>query len=122
MSLRERELMMAAGEVLQLLDDYTDVDLDRRMGITTLVVLGQADLTEVARRLAELCPRLYVFYGKEGAAQFAAVLYFLLAAALVKRRRPWRRTGPAKNRRHRKRAPVWTLVTGGGGVVPRRTR
>lgn len=121
MSPPERELMMEVGETFQLLDDYLDADLDRRLGITTLVVLGPAGLTEIASRLRALRPRLYAFYGRKGTAQFVSVLYFLLAAALGKRRRPARAGRQAGNRRYRRRAPLWILVSRGDGVVPRRT-
>ncbi|MGW5053344.1 class 1 isoprenoid biosynthesis enzyme [Actinokineospora sp. NPDC004072] len=71
---RVREL----GAVLQLLDDYQDVDADRRAGVTTGATRGEVTLAGICARLAELrLPR-----------RMRAVLYAALWMALVRRRLP----------------------------------
>ncbi|HEV7980996.1 hypothetical protein [Amycolatopsis sp.] len=47
----EQELILEIGETLQLLDDYLDVDEDRRNHTRTLATEGQLNLEEVCRRL-----------------------------------------------------------------------
>lgn len=88
MDASERELIMALGEAFQQLDDYMDVEFDRRNGVTTLASLGVVTLADIATRMLVLRPRIAVRYGPAASRPFCGVIYFLLLKAFVGRRLP----------------------------------
>ena len=47
----ERELIMALGEAYQALDDYMDIEFDRRNGVTTLASLGMLSVADIGARM-----------------------------------------------------------------------
>jgi hypothetical protein len=118
MDARERDLIMELGEALQLLDDYVDVHLDRRAGITTAVTRGEVGLVEVADRLRAMYPRLLATYGRERGRQFVGVLSIMVMSAWLRRIKPARfeRSAPPRAAGH---GPLWLLLHRGDGVRPR---
>jgi hypothetical protein len=114
-ALTERQIAVVRelGAVLQLLDDYLDVDADRRSGITTTATRHELTLAGVCRDLRALRPALRACYGRHQ--PLAAVLYLNLWLSFARRhtrgwparRRPFRllvraarrRTHPVRNRR-----------------------
>jgi hypothetical protein len=92
----ERAVGRALGEALQLLDDYLDVSLDRRDGITTAATRDELSLGHICRRLRALRPALVSCYGR--AQPLTGVLYVHLWWSFLRRtcagwpaaRRPFR--------------------------------
>lgn len=111
MSVPQRDVVMEAGEALQLLDDYLDQDADLSDGIATPLNRGEVSLTEVGARLLALRPRLAACYGRAAARPFTATLFLVLAADVLKRHRRGRarRTG---------RSPLGLLLAGGNHAIP----
>jgi hypothetical protein len=110
MSVVQRDAVMEAGEALQLLDDYLDQEADLRAGIGTPVNRGEVSLAEVGARLLALRPRLAACYGGAAARPFAATLFLLLAANVLKRH--WR------ERVTRTDTPLGLLLAGGDHAIP----
>jgi hypothetical protein len=85
---RERELIMEVGEALQMLDDYADCESDRRAGIRTMATEGLLRLTDVARRLRAVRPRLARYYGRRAVREFVGVCYLAMWICFLDRRLP----------------------------------
>ena len=88
MTVAELALIRDIGEVLQLIDDYQDVALDRQAGITTAATLGQLSLSELCRKLRHIRPTLRAHYGRER--PFCGVIYLRLWACFLHRHWPRR--------------------------------
>jgi hypothetical protein len=84
----ERELIMEIGEALQMLDDYADVDEDRRNGIRTTATEGHLHLADIARRLRAARPLLATYYGRRPTRAFLAVCYLTMWICYLNRRWP----------------------------------
>lgn len=119
MSRSEQEIARYLGELLQLLDDCTDVAVDRRHGITTLVSRDEADLATVGAQLRGLRPVLSKYYGRHRARQFVTTLYFLLTAVYLKRycHRSTAALAPPSSAA-RQWHPLWILLRRGDNVRP----
>jgi hypothetical protein len=72
------------GAELQVLDDYLDVGVDQRAGITTVATSGGLTLAQVARPLRALRPRLRACLGRDQ--PLSGVLYLTLWMAFLRRR------------------------------------
>jgi len=84
----EREIVMALGETFQALDDYMDIELDKRNGVSTLATLGVTTLSDIGLRMRVLCNRLAALYGRAAARPFSGMIFFLLLKSAVGRRLP----------------------------------
>jgi hypothetical protein len=115
MDASEQELVMALGEAFQSLDDYIDIEEDRRNGVTTLAALGVTTLTHVALRMRELRPRLVFHYGAARTRWYCGMIYFLMLESVVDRRLPF--IGQV-TRRLARRSTLVTFVTPGWEAVP----
>jgi hypothetical protein len=111
----EREVVMALGEVLQSLDDYMDVDLDRRNGVTTLVSTGAMSLADIVAGFGALREPLAARYGRPAARRYFGMLYFLLLKSAVGRRLPF--LGQVTSRLAA-RSDTLAFLTRGAEVVP----
>lgn len=85
----ELALLCELGGVLQQLDDYQDVELDRQAGVTTAATRGQLTLSHICCRLRELAPALRAHYG--WVRPLYAVVYVYLWFCFL--RRHWPRLG-----------------------------
>ncbi len=85
----ELALVRELGGVLQQLDDYQDVELDRQAGVTTAATRGHLTLGHICHRLRELAPELRACYGR--VRPFYAVVYVYLWVCFLRRR--WPRVG-----------------------------
>ncbi|MBB4688565.1 hypothetical protein [Amycolatopsis jiangsuensis] len=85
-ALTERQVAVVRqlGAVLQLVDDYVDVAVDRQSGITTAATRRELTLVQLCREMRELRPRLRACYGR--AQPLAAMLYLDLWRAFLQRR------------------------------------
>jgi hypothetical protein len=101
----EQELILEIGETLQLLDDYLDVDEDRRNHTRTLATEGHLNLAEVCRRLRAARVGLIAYYGHHSVREFLGVCYVTLWMCFL--RRQWPRDG---TRPVRARSP-WDVVS-----------
>ncbi|HEX2133072.1 MAG TPA: hypothetical protein VHH15_16115 [Actinophytocola sp.] len=108
----ELALLRELGGVLQQLDDYEDVELDRRAGITTAATRGQLTLSDICRRLRELAPTLRAHYGR--VRPLYAVVYVYLWFCFLRRR--WPRT---RTRGGTARTPLGILFRAGDNVGQR---
>ncbi|MFC1410837.1 hypothetical protein ACEZCY_16035 [Streptacidiphilus sp. N1-12] len=88
LGLVERELVMDLGVTFQMLDDYVDVDEDRRNGVTTLASLSLVTLADIGLRFRVLRRRMLAQYGRRGTRLYCGMLFFLLLQALAHRRLP----------------------------------
>jgi len=77
-------LVHRLGALLQLLDDYQDVESDTAAGIATLATRNGASLDEICAGLRELEPRLRAHFGDP--APLYAVLYVTLWMSFARRR------------------------------------
>jgi hypothetical protein len=84
----EREMLMALGETFQSLDDYMDVEQDRRNGVATLASLGVTTLTDIGERMCVHRSRLVAGYGRNAARPYCGMIFFLLLKAATGRRLP----------------------------------
>jgi hypothetical protein len=84
----ERELVATLGETLQSLDDYQDVELDKRNGVATLASLGVTTLADIGSRLCIIHSRLAARYGRRAARRYGGMIFFLLLKAVLGRRLP----------------------------------
>ncbi|MEV7554763.1 class 1 isoprenoid biosynthesis enzyme [Amycolatopsis sp. NPDC089917] len=78
----EVTLIREVGGVLQLLDDYQDVVLDRQAGIETAAVRGEVTLSDICRRFRVMKRPLAEHYGR--IRPFFAVLYAILWIAFLR--------------------------------------
>ncbi|MCK2239226.1 MULTISPECIES: class 1 isoprenoid biosynthesis enzyme [unclassified Crossiella] len=83
---RELALVHELGGVLQQLDDYQDVELDRRAGVVTAATRDGLTLAQVCTGLRALAPRLYAHYGR--VRPLYAVVYAYLWASFLRRHLP----------------------------------
>jgi hypothetical protein len=115
MDVLERELAMALGETFQSLDDYTDVEQDRRNGIATLASLGETTLMDIGLRMCVLRHRVIERYGRTAGRPYCGMIFFILLKAAVGRRLPviGRITG-----RLARRSAALALLTRGAEAVP----
>jgi hypothetical protein len=113
MSAEEAALIGDVGATLQLLDDYTDREVDRRNAVRTPVTLGQVGRAELERAIAGLEPALREFYGAGAARRFLGEFYLLMLIASV----PGRRTHESAARRGRSGAGLPILVLRGPSTV-----
>jgi hypothetical protein len=86
LSARERELIIEIGESLQMLDDYADVEQDRRDGIRTMATEGRLRLADVGHRLRALRPALARYYGPRGCREFLGICYLAMWICFIGRR------------------------------------
>ena len=82
----ETELVMALGEMLQSLDDYADVDDDKRDAIATLATLGAITLADIGAQMRALRIRLMVRYGRAASRRYCGMLFYLLLQTMLGRR------------------------------------
>ncbi|AUI58233.1 hypothetical protein B1H26_33740 [Amycolatopsis sp. BJA-103] len=82
MSDREMSLIRDVGGVLQLLDDYQDVALDRQAGVVTAAVRGEVTLSDICRLFRVMRRPLSDYYGR--IRPFSAVLYAILWIAFLR--------------------------------------
>ena len=102
MSAEETGLLLQFGEVIQLLDDYQDIELDRQNGVHTVITEGICGLPDVRKILRRLYPQFGTFYGRPGTESFLALLYLTMCLSFLRRHWPALGTSP---RRHRAPAP-----------------
>lgn len=112
MSRAEFALLCELGGVLQQLDDYQDVELDRRADVTTAATRGKLTLSHICRRLHELAPALRAHYGR--VRPLYAVIYVYLWICFL--RRHWPRLGTG---RRTPRTPLGILLRPGDNLVQR---
>ncbi|MEO3923328.1 hypothetical protein ABGB07_05645 [Micromonosporaceae bacterium B7E4] len=114
---RERALVGELGGCLQLLDDYQDREVDRRLGIATPATAGRLELWEIFRELRRIEPHLCAYYGPE-ARRFLDEVYLFLAVSAVGRVRLRLRSPRWSGlRRGGARSALRVLVERGGTVV-----
>lgn len=82
----EVALVHELGGVLQRLDDYQDVELDRRAGVVTAATREGLTLGQVCAELRALAPRLRRHFGR--VRPLYAVVYAFLWASFLRRRLP----------------------------------
>lgn len=82
----ETDLVMALGEILQSLDDYADVDDDKRDGIATLAALGAITLADIGAQMRVLRTRLVARYGRGASRAYCGMLFYLLLQTMLGRR------------------------------------
>ena len=90
----ERRVILDVGAVMQLLDDYLDVELDRRNKIRTLATEGRLGLPEVCRHLRMTRVRVVGYYGPRNSREFLGVCYLTVWICFV--RRQWPRLGTGR--------------------------
>lgn len=112
MSDAELALVCELGGVLQQLDDYQDVELDRQAGVTTAATRGQLTLGHICRRLRELAPALRAYYGR--VRPLYAVVYVYLWICFLRRR--WPRLGLGNGKA---RTPLGVLFRPGDNLGQR---
>ncbi|MFG2053066.1 class 1 isoprenoid biosynthesis enzyme [Micromonospora sp. NPDC048930] len=83
LSADEQRLLMELGDVLQVLDDYHDVALDRGAGVVTEVTLGTVTLVETSRRIGWLHREFRRQYPRCHRQRLFGMLFMMLARALV---------------------------------------
>jgi hypothetical protein len=93
----DQRLLMELGDVLQLLDDYHDVALDRAEGVITEVTLGTVTLTETGRRIGWLRREFRRQYPGCRQDRLFGMLFMMLARGLLHHL--------VDQRRHRSGAP-----------------
>lgn len=93
----DQRLLMELGDVLQVLDDYHDVALDRAAGVATEVTEGTVTLTETGRRIGRLHREFRQQYLGCDRGRLFGMLFMMLARALL--------PPTAEPRRHRFGAP-----------------
>jgi hypothetical protein len=84
----EQDLVMALGEALQCVDDYMDIELDKRNGVATLASRGAMSLTDIASRISALRAPFSARYGPSPTRRYFGMIYFLLLKSAVGRRLP----------------------------------
>lgn len=89
MSDHEVAVIHELGGLLQLVDDYQDVVLDRQAGITTAVTRGEVTLRDICRQLRDLRSTLRGTY--ERVRPLFSVVYVILWMSFL--RRHWPRLG-----------------------------
>jgi hypothetical protein len=85
----EREAVLALGEVLQSLDDYMDVAVDRQKGLATPVSTGAVTFADIAARFRAMREPLAARYGAPATREYYGIIYFLLLKAAAGRRLPF---------------------------------
>ena len=88
MSAEETGLLLQFGEVIQLLDDYQDIELDRQNGVHTVITEGICGLPDVRKILRRLYPQFGTFYGRPGTESFLALLYLTMCLSFLRRQSP----------------------------------
>ena len=98
----DQRLLMELGDVLQVLDDYHDVALDRSAGVITEVTLGTVTLVETSRRIGWLRREFRQQYPQCSRDRLFGMLFMMLTRALVHRRADRRRhqSGATARRGH----------------------
>jgi hypothetical protein len=81
----EKVLISQIGEIVQLLDDHTDLADDQRLGIKTLAANGQSCLDLASRDLRALRTPLRRYYGKRQARPFLGLMYGFMLTAFARR-------------------------------------
>jgi hypothetical protein len=112
----ERDRIHALGEALQLLDDYQDIELDRRSGIATAATDGRLELHDIARRLRDLGAAFAAEHGRQRAAVFEGVLFIQVLVAFARRRVP-RLASLARSPTARTWSPLRMLIEPGGAAL-----
>ncbi|MFR9780225.1 class 1 isoprenoid biosynthesis enzyme [Micromonospora sp. MS34] len=79
----EQRLLMELGDILQVLDDYHDVALDRAEGVVTEVTLGTVTLVETGRRIGSLRREFRRQYPRCRQDRLFGMLFMMLARALI---------------------------------------
>ncbi|GIJ26416.1 hypothetical protein Vqi01_15780 [Micromonospora qiuiae] len=86
LSPEDRRLLLELGDVLQVLDDYHDVSLDRANGIATEVTAGTITLSEVAERIGWLRAEFRARWPRCRRDRLFGMLFMMLVGALVSHR------------------------------------
>lgn len=81
----DQRLLLELGDVLQVLDDYHDVALDRAENVVTEVTLGTATLVGTSRRIARLHREFHGRYPRGRRDRLFGMLFMMLARALLHR-------------------------------------
>ncbi|WP_074310804.1 class 1 isoprenoid biosynthesis enzyme [Micromonospora cremea] len=100
----DERLLLELGDVLQVLDDYHDVSLDRATGVVTEVTLGTVTLAETARRIRCLRREFDRQYPRCSSDRLFGMLFMMLAGALLQHQADRRRRPPATPSRRRSAA------------------
>jgi hypothetical protein len=124
----DQRLLMELGDVLQVLDDYHDIVLDRSTGVLTEVTLGTVTLVETSRRIGRLRREFRQQYPLHNPARLFGMLFMMLARALVhhsaERHRscaPARRRLPEAGADPEDRRPYQLLFRPAGNIRPAAT-
>jgi len=83
MSIEEIGLLLRLGEVIQMVDDYQDLEQDAEKGIRTLATEGKLRLSDIADVLCDTYPDFCHFYGKKRAIRFWTLLYIMTVLTFV---------------------------------------
>ncbi|MEU4250879.1 hypothetical protein AB0F15_26080 [Amycolatopsis sp. NPDC026612] len=117
MSAEERVVLLELGDVLQLLDDFHDVAIDHRDGVVTAATHGGTDVAGLAAKIRRLRTGFRRYYGPGRDRRLAAMLFVMLAGALVaSRRRVDRPRAVAAPRR--RRTVFMRLFAQAGNLTP----
>jgi hypothetical protein len=117
MSRGERVVLLELGDVLQLLDDFHDVAIDRRDGVVTAATHGDADLADLAAKIRRLRTGFRRHYGPGRDRRLAAMLFVMLAGALVASHRRTDRPRAVASPR-RRRTAFMRLFAQAGNLTP----
>ncbi|MFE9204825.1 class 1 isoprenoid biosynthesis enzyme [Micromonospora sp. NPDC007230] len=79
----DQRLLVELGDILQVLDDYHDVALDRSESVVTEVTLGSVTLTETSQRIRWLRREFRRQYPWHSRRRLFGMLFMMLARALV---------------------------------------
>ena len=94
----DQRLLLELGDVLQVLDDYHDVALDRAGGVSTEVTLGTVTLVETGRRIGGLRRQFGRQYLVGSGDRLFGMLFMMFARALVHHLVDQRRSGVLPDR------------------------
>jgi hypothetical protein len=111
----ERQLLMAVGEVMQLLDDYQDVNLDLRNGVRTLATEGELPIGAIYRQFNQLRPAMAAYYGRS-IVHFRRIIKVVTWFCFM--RRQWPELGTSRLRlRWLAQTPTGVLLLPGDNLV-----
>ncbi|MEU1887634.1 class 1 isoprenoid biosynthesis enzyme [Micromonospora rifamycinica] len=79
----DRRLLVELGDVLQVLDDFHDVALDRAAGVTTEVTSGSITVIETGRRIGDLYREFHHRHPAGSRDRLFGMLFMMLAGGLV---------------------------------------
>jgi hypothetical protein len=121
----DQRLLMELGDVLQVLDDYHDIALDRAAGVVTEVTQGTVTLAETGQRIGRLHREFRQQYLGCDRDRLFGMLFMMLARALVHRAAEHCRHRFGVRRGHRPavpdpgdRQPYRLLLSAAGNIYP----